>query len=251
MKIPLSLLGISNPANNQKIGLDVMLIDNDGAWKGKLSWFNTLDNSWQYPYTFGIGVFIKSLVADTESPTVPTGLAASAINSNSFILTWTPSTDNSGAAPEYEIYNGAVLAGSTQNTSFSLTGLTPATTYQITVKDRDGATPPNVSAASQPITVVTTFVSGIDDEHLDSHKMSIVFKPNPISEGENVEILLNGFQGEYLVLGVYTFSGQILFQTNLQNKDQYTLNGNIFKTGAYLVKVKGKFSVETGKLIVK
>ncbi|MEI7831530.1 MAG: sugar-binding protein, partial [Prolixibacteraceae bacterium] len=198
VKIPLSLLGITNPVNNQKIGLDVMLIDNDGAWKGKLAWFNTLDNSWQFPYAFGIGVFIKSQVADTEPPTVPTGLVASAINSNSFILTWTPSIDNSGASPEYEIYNGAVLAGSTQNTSFSLTGLTPATTYAITVKAKDGATPPNVSAASQPFTVVTTVVSGIDDEPVDSHIKSIFFKPNPVSEGEDVEIVINGFSGEDL-----------------------------------------------------
>jgi hypothetical protein len=58
MKIPWTVLGISPPAQGYKIGMDVMLIDNDGgAWQGKRAWINTADNSWNNPSTFGVANF--------------------------------------------------------------------------------------------------------------------------------------------------------------------------------------------------
>ncbi len=58
VKIPWSVLGITAPTQSYKIGLDVMLIDNDGGnWQGKKAWFNTADNSWNNPSTFGVANF--------------------------------------------------------------------------------------------------------------------------------------------------------------------------------------------------
>ncbi len=58
VKIPWSVLGITAPAQGYKIGLDLMLIDNDGGnWQGKRAWFNTADNSWNNPSAFGVANF--------------------------------------------------------------------------------------------------------------------------------------------------------------------------------------------------
>lgn len=90
---------------------------------------------------------------DTQAPSVPTGLAASAITQTSFTLTWTASSDNVGVTG-YEIFRNGTSAGTTTTaTTFNVTGLTAATTYSFTVKSRDAAG--NVSAASATLSVTT------------------------------------------------------------------------------------------------
>ncbi|MCH3885343.1 endonuclease [Tenacibaculum aquimarinum] len=73
---------------------------------------------------------------DTEAPTVPTDLALSNITTTSIDATWTASTDNE-AVTKYEIYVDGILNDETPNTSFTITGLTPNTTYAISVLAKD------------------------------------------------------------------------------------------------------------------
>jgi len=67
-------------------------------------------------------------------------------------LSWTASTDNIGVTG-YEVFRGSTLVGSASGTSFTDTGLTPATGYSYTVRARDAAG--NRSAASNTVTVTT------------------------------------------------------------------------------------------------
>ncbi|HTB79777.1 MAG TPA: fibronectin type III domain-containing protein [Opitutaceae bacterium] len=90
-------------------------------------------------------------LADTQAPSVPTGLAASNLGPTSFTLGWTVSTDNVGVAG-YDIYNNGVLVGSSTTNTFNVTGLTVSTTYALTVQARDAAG--NISAASAPLAVI-------------------------------------------------------------------------------------------------
>ncbi|MEV4555448.1 glycoside hydrolase family 6 protein [Kitasatospora sp. NPDC049285] len=95
---------------------------------------------------------------DTTAPSVPTGLAATT-TSSSVSLSWTASTDNVGVSG-YDVYRGGTLVGSTNNLSFTDTGLSASTAYSYTVKARDAAG--NVSAASAALSV-TTAAGGTTD----------------------------------------------------------------------------------------
>jgi chitodextrinase len=90
--------------------------------------------------------------ADTQPPSVPTGLQVGAITSSSLQLTWTPSSDNRGVAG-YHIFRGTQNLGTATGTSFSDSGLAASTnyTYRVTAFDATG----NESAQSAPITART------------------------------------------------------------------------------------------------
>ncbi|MBO3083131.1 exoglucanase CbhB [Cellulomonas fengjieae] len=92
---------------------------------------------------------------DTTAPSVPTGLVAGTGTSTSATISWTASTDNAGGSgvAGYDVYRGTTKVGSSTTTSFTETGLTPATAYAYTVRARDVAG--NVSAASSAVTVTT------------------------------------------------------------------------------------------------
>ncbi len=99
-------------------------------------------------------VNITTLAApDTQAPTAPSSLAASNISSTSLVLNWTASTDNVGVAG-YDIYKDGINTGTTVNTSYTVSGLTPSTSYSFYVKAKDAAG--NISAASNTVNAVTT-----------------------------------------------------------------------------------------------
>ena len=91
---------------------------------------------------------------DSQAPSAPTGLAATAWTATSVTLGWSASTDNVGVAG-YDIYRGDQLVTSvpSTSTSYTVTGLTASTTYAFTVKARDAAgnrsAPTTISAATQ------------------------------------------------------------------------------------------------------
>lgn len=92
--------------------------------------------------------------ADTTPPSVPTGLSGSALSTTSIKLTWNASTDSGGSGlAGYHVYRGSALVGSPTTTSFTDTGLTPATAYTYSVSAFDNSA--NGSAASSPVTVTT------------------------------------------------------------------------------------------------
>lgn len=89
---------------------------------------------------------------DTEAPSVPGSLTATAASSSSASLTWSASTDNV-AVTGYEIYRDGMLVGTAASTNYADSGLTANTTYSYTVKSYDAAG--NVSAASAAASVTT------------------------------------------------------------------------------------------------
>jgi Zn-dependent metalloprotease/chitodextrinase len=90
---------------------------------------------------------------DTQAPSTPTGLTASNITGTSVTLSWTAATDNIGVTA-YNIYNGTTVATSVAATTANITGLTPNTAYQFSVKAIDAAG--NVSGASNTVNITTT-----------------------------------------------------------------------------------------------
>jgi chitodextrinase len=99
-------------------------------------------------------------LADTQAPTVPTGLAATSDAATAVALAWNASTDlpNPGATGVggYDLYrNGAQIATVTSGTTYSDTTVSASTTYSYRVAAFDKATPANVSAQSGPLSVST------------------------------------------------------------------------------------------------
>jgi len=91
---------------------------------------------------------------DTQAPTAPTGLVASAGSPTQVDLTWTASTDDV-AVTNYLIYRGGSLIATlgATSTTYSDTTVSANSTYSYTVKARDGAG--NTSAASNTANVTT------------------------------------------------------------------------------------------------
>jgi chitodextrinase len=91
--------------------------------------------------------------ADTQPPTVPSGLVATALNTSQISLSWNASSDNVGVTG-YNVYSGATLLGNIGNvTSVTVQNLMPGTMYSFTVSACDAAS--NCSAQSAAASATT------------------------------------------------------------------------------------------------
>jgi chitodextrinase len=90
---------------------------------------------------------------DTEAPTAPTNLTATAVAFNRVDLAWDAATDNSGAIAKYQVLRGGELLAETTGTSFSDTTVTESTIYVYSVKAVDPSD--NVSPASDSASITT------------------------------------------------------------------------------------------------
>jgi chitodextrinase len=90
-------------------------------------------------------------VPDTIAPTVPTGLAATAISSSRIGLSWSPSTDNVSVTG-YRVYRNDVFLATLGNvTTYESVGLSAATLYSYRVDAIDAvgnASSPSAAASS-------------------------------------------------------------------------------------------------------
>ncbi|CAM1362221.1 GEVED domain-containing protein [Tenacibaculum xiamenense] len=107
---------------------------------------------YKYGETEDYTVTIKNSETDTEAPTAPNGLVASAVTQTSVELNWNESTDNVQVVG-YDVYRGSIKVKSISGTTAYITGLTPNTSYSFSVKakDADG----NISGFSNKVNVKT------------------------------------------------------------------------------------------------
>jgi chitodextrinase len=89
--------------------------------------------------------------ADSQAPTAPTNLTATARTTTSITLSWAPSTDNIGVAA-YWIYKGAELVQTTAGTTAIVSGLDCGTSYTLAVDAFDAAG----NASPKTATMVST-----------------------------------------------------------------------------------------------
>ncbi len=87
---------------------------------------------------------------DTESPTVPTDLAA-IVSGDAVTLSWTASSDNVGVDHYEVLRDGVYVADDVRDTAYTESGL-EAGSYIYEVRARDAAG--NASATSEEVTVV-------------------------------------------------------------------------------------------------
>ena len=95
---------------------------------------------------------INVATIDMTSPTVPTNVVAANTTQTTTDLSWNAATDNVGVT-DYEIFKDGNLVATVTTTSYTVTGLTAATTYAFTIKAKDAAN--NSSNASNAVNVTT------------------------------------------------------------------------------------------------
>jgi parallel beta-helix repeat protein len=102
----------------------------------------------------------NSTTADTQAPSVPANLKATAASSSQINLSWSAATDNVGISG-YKIYRNSSQIGTTSATSFSNSGLTASTSYTYTVAayDAAGNTSGNSTAATTSTGTTTTITN--------------------------------------------------------------------------------------------
>ncbi|MCZ1070836.1 fibronectin type III domain-containing protein [Rhodococcus sp. A5(2022)] len=100
-------------------------------------------------------VFVMTYLEDTlgVAPSAPTNLTASEITPTTAKITWTASTDDI-AVRNYKVFVDGTEVAAVDGISHTVDGLSPATTYQITVRAVDLGG--NVSNASAPLSLTTT-----------------------------------------------------------------------------------------------
>jgi chitodextrinase len=89
---------------------------------------------------------------DTEAPSTPTGLTATAAGTSSVDLAWTASTDDT-AVTGYDVWRDGSLVTTVADTTWTDTGLAPESSHTYRVAARDAAG--NTSAPSDPATATT------------------------------------------------------------------------------------------------
>ena len=94
-----------------------------------------------------------ALCADSTPPSVPQGLRTAAATQTSITLAWNASTDNIGVVG-YHMYRDNIPVADTPNLTYTYTGLTCGTLYNLALEAADAAG--NVSYRAQAVAVVTT-----------------------------------------------------------------------------------------------
>lgn len=91
--------------------------------------------------------------SDSTPPSAPNNLSASNVTNTTFQLNWNASTDNTGVAG-YDIYSGStkINTSTITGTAYSVNGLSPSTSYSITVVSKDLS---GNQATSLPLPVTT------------------------------------------------------------------------------------------------
>lgn len=105
--------------------------------------------------------------ADTQAPSIPTGLKAKSVSINQIDLSWTASTDNVAVAGYKVLRNGVQIATVASNSlKYSDKGLNAGTVYEYSIKAYDAKN--NESAASSSVKAATLGIGvGLLAEYYD------------------------------------------------------------------------------------
>jgi chitodextrinase len=169
---------------------------------------------------------------DTQSPSQPTNLTELMATGTSVVVTWGTSTDNFGVVG-YSVYQGATLAGTTAQNSYTVTGLSCGTSYNVYVDAYDAAgnhstkatafvttsACPDTQAPSTPTVLATTSIA----------QTSIGLSWSASTDNVLVsgyDLFLNGTKVGTSLGTSYTFSGLACGTTYTLGVDAYDNSGN-------------------------
>ncbi|MEV4169298.1 cellulose binding domain-containing protein [Nonomuraea sp. NPDC049709] len=153
----------TSPATSLDFTIDTFYSDVVSRGYGQRSWYLTSVQAGFEPWIGGTGLAVNSFsfgsgggTTDPTPPSTPGTPSASNVTSSGATLTWAASTDNVGVTG-YEVLRATgdtfTRVGTSGTTSYTDTGLSPATTYRYRIRARDAAG--NLSPESATVTVTT------------------------------------------------------------------------------------------------
>ncbi|MEO3874437.1 cellulose binding domain-containing protein [Nonomuraea sp. B12E4] len=155
----------TSPTSSLDFAINTFYADAISRGYAQRSWYLTSVQAGFEPWIGGAGLAVNSFSfasggggTDTTPPSTPGTPTASGTTSTGTTLRWGASTDSGGSGlAGYDILRATgdafARVGSSTTTSFTDTGLSPATTYRYQIQARDGAG--NLSQSSAPVTVTT------------------------------------------------------------------------------------------------
>ena len=179
---------------------------------------------------------------DTPEPCeTPTNIAVSEITDQSITVSWDADPNVNSWNIQYRPVNGQLSSATSNTNSYTITGLTPETEYQIQVQANCGDG--NLSEWSTLVTATTTV--GIDS-WLEN---SVTLYPNPAQEVVNVQCTMYNVQltGELSVFDVYGKLLQIVPVTS----EITQINVSSLANGMYFVRVTTEAGMVTKTFVKK
>ena len=186
---------------------------------------------------YGSEQTFTTLEQGTDPCNVPTGLTASDIQGESFTITWNSDANVSSWNIQYRPQGGQLSTATSNTNSYTITGLTNNTTYQVQVQANCGDG--NLSDWSPAINVTTT---GIEN-WLDN---SVTLYPNPAKE--YVDIRVDG-DLNVTMMEVYDVYGKLINTVNVV-ENPTRINVSNLANGMYFVRVTTEAGMVT-KTFVK
>jgi chitodextrinase len=229
-----------------------------GTYNYRVSAFDAVPN--HSAWTAAISA--KAAVADTQAPSVPTGLTATPVSSSQIKLAWNASTDNVGVTGYYVYLNDAPLT-TTTGTSFTHSGLTAGTTYNYRVSAFDAV--PNHSAwtatpvsakttagsaqspySGTPIPVPSTFEAenfDVGGEGVAYHDATTGNLGGQYRTSENVDIVISSDSiGGGYVINNFTTGEWLSYTVNVATAGVYDIDiraSTTYSTSAFHVEIDG------------
>ena len=185
-------------------------------------------------------ILTTSPCPDRSAPSTPTGLVVSSVNETSVTVRWSAATDDRGVAG-YGLYRGTTPAGTTQATSYTVSGLTCGSGYTIAVDAFDAAgnrsarssIPASTSACPAPLpppptdTSAPTVPGGVTATGATATSISVRWNAST----DNVAVAGYGLYRDSASAGSSsvtnaTFSGLACGRSYLLAVDAYDASGN-------------------------
>ena len=193
---------------------------------------------------YGSEMTFTTLPEDTPEPCdVPTNLHTTDIQNEAIAIAWDANANVSSWNIRYSTVGGTWNTATSNTNSYTITGLTGLTDYEIQVQANCGNG--NLSEWSGSITAQTTNV-GIEEHLLNS----ISLYPNPANDVVNVECTMNNVQLEGIeVIDVYGKVVRTVVGAN--NYSPIRINVSGLANGMYFVRVTTDEGVVTKTFIKK
>ena len=187
---------------------------------------------------YGEEMTFTTLPEEVQPCNVPTNLHTTAVENEAISIAWDADANVTSWNIQYRPVGGTLATATTNTNSYTITGLTGLTTYEIQVQANCGDG--NLSDWTAAITPQTTNV-GIED-YL---RNSVILFPNPAKEVINVQCTMYNVQSVE-VIDVY---GKVISTMDAYNASLLSINVSGLANGMYFVRVTTEEGVVTKSFV--
>jgi serine protease len=180
-----------------------------------------------------------------------TDLDTTAVNELDASFIWSPTMNNVSYILEYKAITASawITKLATTNTTYQLTNLQPATTYEARVKVN--CTGNTTSTPSNVVTFYTDWTVGTNNLPTDLEGLNVY--PNPFDH--SVQLVIDAVSRQEISIEIFDLAGKLIVSEQHQtiNKGTNTLTINTAKllSGMYILKVRTEKGMVTKRIVKK